>query len=207
MWLVLFIVPYSLMAAKFMRYALPLFAAIDVVAAVGVVAGIGWLLRKGWLSRVTRVAVSSAVLCVSIAGPSLAQQSAAPYYSLFRNAVGERLGATGEMFPEETYDYGVRAAVAAIVEAAEPSAVVVSDAPAVVAHYLTTSGRTDLQVRSLSSQGIPYGGQSSWVIVQDEHTTFENRDVVAQLRRQSGPWRQFHAGETLAVQVFRIPGR
>jgi hypothetical protein len=206
-WLVFFIVPYSLMAAKFMRYALPLFAAIDIVAAVGVVAGIAWLLRKGWLSRVTRVAVSIAALCVAVAGPSLAQQSASPYYSLFRNAVGEHFASAGEVFPEETYDYGIREAVAAIVEAAEPAAAVVSDAPGVVTHYLKASGRTDLQVRSLSAQGIPYDGQPSWVIVQDEHMTFENHDVVAQLRQQAGPWREFYASDALAAQVFRIPGR
>ena len=166
-----------------------------------------WLLRKSWLSRVTRVSVSIAGLLVSVAGPSFAQQTATPFYSLFRNAVGEHLGAAGEMFPEETYDYGVREAVAAIVETAEPSAVVVSDAPAVVAHYLKTSGRTDLQVRSLSAQGFPNGDRPSWVIVQDEHLTFENHDVVAQLRRRSAPWRQFYAGDALAAQVFRIPGR
>src|SRR5205807_4857231 len=32
---VFLLVPYSLMAAKFMRYALPMFAAIDLAAAVG----------------------------------------------------------------------------------------------------------------------------------------------------------------------------
>ena len=40
-WLVFVLIPYSLMAAKFMRYALPLFAAINLVAAVGFVAGVG----------------------------------------------------------------------------------------------------------------------------------------------------------------------
>src|SRR3984893_17059049 len=50
-WLVFVLVPYSLMAAKFMRYALPVLAAIDVVAAVGFVAGIGLLRRKRWVSR------------------------------------------------------------------------------------------------------------------------------------------------------------
>jgi hypothetical protein len=74
-------------------------------------------------------------------------------------------------------------------------------------HYLKVAGRTDLQARSLSAQGIPSGGQQSWVIVQDEHLTFENHDLVAGLRRQSIPWRQFSAGETLAVQVFRIGRR
>jgi hypothetical protein len=206
-WLVFVLVPYSLMAAKFMRYALPLFAAIDLVAAVGLVAAIGWLLRKGWLSRATRVTVSLLAGVGSIVVLAFGLHSASPFYSLFRNAVGERIAAAGETFPEEAYDYGVREAVAAIAETPEPSAFVVSDAPAVVAYYLKADGRTNLDVRSLSGQGIPYGRQPSWVIVQDNHATFENHDVVEQLRRQSAPWQEFRAGNALTAPVFRIPGR
>ncbi|HEV3215465.1 MAG TPA: glycosyltransferase family 39 protein [Vicinamibacterales bacterium] len=206
-WLVFVLIPYSLMAAKFMRYALPLFAAVDLVAAIGFVAGIGWLLRKGWLPRVTRVTVSLLAVVVSITALAFGLQSASPFYSLFRNAVGERISAAGETFPEEAYDYGVREAVAAIAGTPGPSAVVVSDAPAVVAYYLKAAGRTDLQVRSLSGQGIPNGRQPSWVIVQDDHATFENHDVVEQLRRQSAPWQEFRAGDALTAQVFHIPGK
>jgi hypothetical protein len=202
-WLTFFIVPYSLMAAKFIRYALPLFAVLDVVAAVGLVSGIGWLLRKSWLSPLTRRSVAVAVLVVSVAGPLLAQASAAPYYSLFRNAIGERFAA-GEVFPEETYDYGVREAVDAIAEKAAAPAAIVSDAPAVVAHYLNAIGRADIESRSLSAQGIASDGRQAWVIVQDEHTTFENRDVLVQLRERTRPWQEFFAGEALAAQVFRI---
>ena len=204
-WLVFVLVPYSLMAAKFMRYALPLFAVIDLVAGVGLVAGIGWLLRRGWPSPVTRASVSFVAVTAAVATLAVGLQSAPPFYSLYRNAVGERVAAAGETFPEETYDYGVREAVAAIAAAAEPSASVVSDAPAVVAYYLGVSGRADLQVLSLSGPGIPYGRRPSWVIVQDEHMTFENRDIVEQLRRQSAPWREFRARDALAAQVFRIP--
>jgi hypothetical protein len=143
---------------------------------------------------------------IAVVGLAVAQESAAPFYSLFRNAVGERVAAAGDTFPEETYDYGVREAVSAIVETAEPSAFIVSDAPGVVAHYLKTSARTDLQVRSLSGQGISYSGPS-WVIVQDEHATFENYDVVQQLRRTSAPWREYYAGDALAAQVFHISRR
>jgi hypothetical protein len=206
-WLVFVLIPYSLMAAKFIRYALPLLVAIDLVAAVGLVAGIGWLLRKGWLSRGARVTVSLLAGAGSIAALAFGLQSASPFYSLFRNAVGERIAAAGETFPEETYDYGVREAVAAIAATAEPSAVVVSDAPAGVAYYLRATGRTDLRVRSLSGQGIPAGHQPAWVIVQDDHVTFENHDVVEQLRRQSAPWREYRAGDALAAQVFRLSGR
>ena len=90
---------------------------------------------------------------------------------------------------------------------AKPSDVIVSDAPAVVTYYLNAAGRTDLEARSLSGEGIPNRRHASWVIVQDDHATFENHDVVEQLRRQSVPWRKFRAGDALAAQVFRISGR
>src|SRR2546423_2724213 len=43
---VFFILPYSLMAAKFLRYSLPMLATVDLIAAVGLVAGLDGLLRK-----------------------------------------------------------------------------------------------------------------------------------------------------------------
>ncbi len=204
---VFLLVPYSLMAAKFMRYALPMLATLDLLAAVGLVAGIGWLLRKGWLSEVTRVTVATLALAISIGALATAPQSAAPYYSVFQNGIGARRAAPAVTFPEETYDFGVREAVAAIVKAAEPSAIIVTDAPAVAAHYLDGSGRSDLGVRSLSVDGIPYGPHEVWVIAQDEHMTFENQLVVEQLRQHQTPWREFHAADALAAQVFRIGGR
>ena len=206
-WLLFVLVPYSLMAAKFMRYALPMLAAVDLVAAIGFVAGIGWLLRKSWLPRMVRVTVSLLAIVVSVVALASGLQSALPLFSLFRNGVGERIAAAGETFPEEAYDYGVREAVMAIAETAKQSDFVVSDAPAVVAYYLNAASRTDLQVRSLSGQGIRYSRQPSWVIVQDDHATFENHDVVEQLRRQSIPWREFRAGDALMAQVFRVSGR
>jgi hypothetical protein len=201
------LVPYSLMAAKFMRYSLPMLATLDLVAAVGLVAGIRWLLRKRWLTPVTRLTVASLALVVFVTALVVAQQSAAPFYSLFQNGIGASLGAPGATFPEETYDYGVREAVTAIAAAAEPWAVIVTDAPSVVDHYLQSSGRLDVHVSSLSESGIPAGAREAWVLVQDEHATFENRLLVEQLRARERPWVQVHAGDALAVQVFRITGR
>jgi hypothetical protein len=45
-----------------------------------------------------------------------------------------------------------------------------------------------------------------WVIVQDEHLTFENQLLVWQLRR-TAPWREIDAGHVRAAQVFRIERR
>jgi len=201
------IVPYSLMAAKFMRYTLPLLATLDLIAAVGLVAGTAWLLRKRWLLPMTRVTVSALALAVFVTGLVASQQAAAPFYSVFQNAIGAQLAAPGSTFPEETYDYGVREAVAAIASAAEPSAVIVSDANAGVAHYLRSHGRPDVSVRALSTEGIPADAHETWVIVQDEHATLENRLVVEQLRAREQPWAQFRADGVLAAQVFRIAGR
>jgi hypothetical protein len=206
--LVVFVlVPYSLMAAKFIRYTLPLLATLDLIAAVGLVSGTRWLLRKGWLSPVTRVSVSALAIGVFVVGLGASQQTAAPFYSLFQNAIGAHLAAQGSTFPEETYDYGVREAVAAIAAVAAPSAAIVSDATAGVAHYLRGHGRPDISVRALSAQGLTSDAAETWVIVQDEHATFENRLLVDQLRTRERPWAQFRADGALAVQIFRIARR
>jgi hypothetical protein len=204
--LLFLIVPYSLMAAKFLRYALPIFAVLDVMAAVGIVSGVGWVLRKRWLPRQVRIVTACAATAVLVVGTVAAPASAAPFFSTFQNAVGERLGPPAATFPEETYDFGVREAVSAIAAAAAPGAVIVSDVPAVVAHYLERGTRRDLRVGSLSRGGIPPRDPEVWVIVQDEHITFENQLLVWQLRG-TAPWREIAAGNARAAQLFRIERR
>jgi hypothetical protein len=203
---VFLLVPYSLMAAKFLRYALPMLATVDLIAAVGIVAGLGWLLRKGWLSMPTRVIVAGAATAVVALGVVRADQTAGPYYSLFQNAIGTRVNVRRPVFPEESYDYGVREAIAGIAAAAGPSADIVCDAPSVAAHYLRAQARPDLRVRSLSAEGIDVHARESWAVVQDEHMTFENQAVVAQLRGAGRPWREIRIDDRLALQIFHIGG-
>ena len=201
--LLFLLVPYSLMAAKFLRYALPMFAVIDVMAGVGIVSGVAWVLRKRWLPRQVRIVTAGAATALLVIGAVTAPASAAPFFSTFQNAIGERLAPPAVTFPEETYDFGVREAVSAIAGVASPAAVIVSDAPDVVAHYLKGSTRPDLRVGSLSTVGIPSREREVWVIVQDEHITFENQLLVWQLRGTK-PWREIAAGNARAAQVFRI---
>jgi len=210
---VFLLVPYSLMAAKFLRYTLPLVATIDLMAAVGFIT---LLRRSAWHQPSDRRSaessrsagpVTAAALTLTLATAVVAPVAAAPFYSLYQNPLGDRLAAPGATFSEETYDFGVREAVKAVLEAARPSAVIVSDAPGVVRQCLIDGGRWDIRARSLSGEGIPYGPEETWVIVQDEHTTFENRDVVEQLRQRVRPWREFRARNVLAAQLFRLEGR
>jgi hypothetical protein len=204
--LLFLLVPYSLMAAKFLRYALPIFAVIDIIAAVGIVSGVAWLLRKRWLPRPVRIVTACGAAAVLAVGVAASAASAAPFFSMFQNVIGERLAPAAVAFPEETYDFGVREAVSAIADAASPAAVIVSDAPGVAAYYLNGTARFDLRVASLSAVGIPVHETEVWVIVQDEHLTFENELIVWQLRK-TAPWREIAAGSERAAQVFRVSRR
>ena len=96
--------------------------------------------------------------------------------------------------------------MAAIAGAAGPAAVIVSDAPDVVAHYVKLSTRPDLRAGSLSAAGIPSREPEVWVIVQDDHIHFENESLIWQLRA-TAPWREISAGNARAAQVFRIERR
>src|SRR4029079_3168212 len=128
------------------------------------------------------------------------------YYGVFQSATASLFNVRTLVFPEETYDYGVREAVAGIAAAAGPSADIVCDAPAVAAHYLRAQARPDLRVRSLSAEGIDVRARESWAVVQDEHVTFENQAVAAQLRAAGRPWREIRIDDRLALQIFHIGG-
>lgn len=202
--LVLLIVPYSLMAAKFLRYTLPMLAMIDLLAAIGIAAIVERLSRVRWVhaERSAVAAVIVALVCVLLFP---IQMAAAPFYSLQQNSLGRLLSGPATRFPEETYDYGVREAVTAIARVAKHRAVIVSDASAVVSLYLERSGRVDLQATSLSSDGLPQHARETWVLVQDAHVYFENQSIVDQLRRSAVPWREIRMRGALALQVFRLP--
>jgi hypothetical protein len=146
-------------------------------------------------------------LVVFAGGLVYAQQDAAPFYSLFQNGIGARVDRQKSAFPEAAYDYGVREAVATIAAAASPSAAIVSDAPEVVAYYLARHGRRDIRARSLSAVGLVPGTAETWVIVQDDHATFENRSLVEQLRTREKPWKEYRVAGIVAAQVFRLAER
>ena len=201
--LLLLIVPYSLMAAKFQRYALPMLVLLDILAALGAAALVEWVWRQH-AGTAARVASAAAVIGVLVGAQLADQRRAAPFYSLHQNAVGARLAAPGTIFPEESYDYGVREAVRAITRSAAPGALILSDADGVVAHYVARSGRKDIEARSLSGHGPDGRRRERWIVVQDAHRYFENSGVIDDLRRGFRPWREYSVRGTPVVQVFRL---
>jgi len=194
--LVFTLIPYSLVASKFVRYLLPALAVIDIAAGLG----IAWLLRR--LDDGLTTAAAAAVIAISLAAAGV---SAAPHYGLAQNAIGAHLAAPGSLFPDdELYDAGVREAVDAIAAVAGRGAVICSDATAVVAEYAARDGRPDIVVRSIAHDGIPMEPRETWVVVQDGHTYFENALVIDALQRRLAPWTEIRVDRITAARVYRF---
>lgn len=200
--LVFLLIPYSMMAAKFQRYSLPMLVLLDMLAAVGVAALWHWLQQRPW-SRPARHLVGATAAAVVLVSTVAASWSAAPFFSVHRNSVAARLEPQGSAFNEEAYDFGVREAVAAVVREAAPGAAIVSDVPQVVRYYLGRTGRSDIAVRALSGDGLARSGEQ-WVFVQDDHIYFENALTLEQLRRWYSPWREYRLRSDVVLQVFRL---
>jgi 4-amino-4-deoxy-L-arabinose transferase-like glycosyltransferase len=192
---------YSLFAAKFQRYALPLLIVIDMLAAVGLAAALRWVWHRAWSAPV-RVMTCAALAAAVLVSSAAAMARSAPYYSVYRNALGAALAPPAATFPEESYDYGLREAVGEIAGAARRGAAIVSDAPMATSRYLGAR-RPDMEARSLSAGGLRAVGEQ-WVIVQDARIYFENQAMVRQLREQRRPWRVYRLEGTTVLEVYRL---
>ncbi len=196
------VLPYSLIAGKFLRYMLPVLAVLDITAALGVVA----LLR-----RTTRLAprwqtlAAAAIITPVIVAPLTQQVSAAPFYSLSMNSVAARLLPAGSLFPDdEFYDGGTREAVQKIAANALPGAVICSETPDVVDEYLRRSGRLDVHACAIARDGLPMRTSETWVLVQQGHRYFENSATLDLVRAHERPWLDVPFGGVSAVQVYRL---
>ncbi len=200
--LVFIFVPYSLLGAKFVRYALPLFAIVDMIAAAGIVWMVGKLRRIP--TPVLRRASLAATAAVFVAATVYAAIAARPYFSLTQNAIGTALFPPGYLYADDEFDdVQVREAVAAIARIAEPGAVIASDATTVVQEYLNLAGRRDIQSISLSRNGLPPPIHETWVIAQDGHTYFENAPILDQVKLQP-PVRVWWVNGVVAVRLYEL---
>lgn len=199
------LVGFSVMAAKFLRYSLPVLVIVDLMAAVGIVAGVNWLvMRVKGETRTMMLTIVYATLAISLfAG----QVQASPFFSMHRTTLARWLDPNGLKFPEAAYDFGVREAVAQVVQRAAPGAVVLSDVPQVVEFYLSRSRRTDLHVRAFSAAGLSSNMTEQWVLVQESRVYFETEELIALLRLRHKPVAEFRINDVTVLQLFRMhPG-
>lgn len=177
------IVPYSLMGAKWLRYTLSLMPFVYMLAALGVVVLVRFAVKRLNTTDRNRAVVTAVAVLVFIGLPAWSVYSAAPHYALYTNAVGAKH--VGYFFPhDEFYDDGLREAIKFVSDSAPPGAVIAHETPAVTRYYLQRFGRTDLQSKAISSPEFdPFQVPlPAYFIVQRGRTYFENQEKLVVIR-------------------------
>jgi hypothetical protein len=179
------IVPYSLMGAKWPRYLLSLMPFVYMSAAVGVVLVIRWTAStfakwntRGWVSG----AITGLLLLATVIAPAFSAYASAPHYGLYSNIIGDRY--TAYFFPhDEFYDDGLDESVRFVSANAPANAAIVTEASGVVRYYTERLGRQDLQSKVLSDPNftVPNEGPT-YFILQRGRTYFENQEKMKQVR-------------------------
>ena len=203
---VLWIVPYSLVGAKWLRYVLSLLPLVYMIAAVGVAAVLNWgaplVARARSWQRPLRL-LRALVLLVFLAVPAWLAVAAGPHYSLYTNALGG--GRAGYYFPhDEFYDDGLREAIKFVCDHAPPGAIIAHETPGVAGYYLEHYGRTDLQSRALSDPqfDVQTAPRPTYFLLQRGRTYFENRAKMEQVRKSFPKVYEGFVAGLSAVEVY-----
>ena len=199
------LVPYSLMGAKWLRYTLSLMPFVYMTAAVGVVALTRWLVEwlKAGRSPGLAAWVGAASLALFVGVPAWAACGAAPHYALYTNALAPR--SAGYYFPhDELYDDGLREAIKYVADHAPPGATLAHETPGVVRHYLARFGREDLRPEIISDPQFDVTSAPGpvYVILQRGRTYFENQAEMARVRADFKPETQIVIDGVVAAEVY-----
>ncbi|MFN2514743.1 MAG: ArnT family glycosyltransferase [Pyrinomonadaceae bacterium] len=197
------IVPYSLMGAKWLRYTLSLMPFVYMLSAIGVVEVIRFISRSLNNSKQTRAMVAAACVVIFLGLPGWTAYSAGPHYALYTNAlVAEKVG---HFFPhDEFYDDGLREAIKFVCETAPPGAIIAHETPATTRYYLAKFGRTDLNSKAISAPDFDVGNIPGrvYIIIQRGRTYFENRDKIVLVRSTFKKVHEVSVNGMTAAQVF-----
>jgi 4-amino-4-deoxy-L-arabinose transferase-like glycosyltransferase len=197
------IVPYSLVGAKWLRYTLSLMPFVYMLAAAGAVALARFVISRAAGSKRVELVACAVVLIVFVVQPAWSAYRAAPHYALYTNALAS--DKTGYYFPhDEFYDDGLREAIEFVCEKAPQGAILAHETPAATRYYLERLGRTDLNSQAISAPDFQIGNISgpAYVIVQRGRTYFENRDELALVRSTFKKLYEVRVNGIVAAEVF-----
>ena len=202
------LVPYSLVGAKWLRYTLSLMPFVYMGSAIGTMAFIRWFsIRLEKLKTGTNAfqAATVILLMVLIVWPAWTAYASAPHYAMYTNVLGSRYAAY--FFPhDEFYDDGLNDAIRFVCEHAPRHATIVTETPGVVSYYTEKFGRTDLQSRVLSDPKYSVSEtEPAYVILQRGRTYFENQNEMKEVRdRFTLVYAGCVEGHT-AAEVYAVP--
>jgi hypothetical protein len=209
--LIFWLVPMTIIGAKFLRYTLSLMPLIYMTAAVGIITMWRWLangLQRFFLdvTLVNKLAGVAVALVFIILPGTLPLFLGMPYPSLYMNAMDNKR--PGYFFPhDEFYDLGARESIKYVAENAPPNATIASEIPGVVQYYLERYQRTDIQSKILSQPEFSLKQERlDYVLLQRGRIYFENVENF-RLIEKGYPlvqWSSYNG--VMATQVYKISG-
>ena len=199
----LWIIPYSLFGAKWLRYTLSLMPFVYMLAAIGVIELHRLLARRLNESKQVRALVAVIVAVIFLGLPAWQAYSAGPHYALYTNALAANK--VGYFFPhDEFYDDGLREAIRYVCENAPPGATIAHETPAATRYYLEQFRRPDLVSIAMSAPDFDPSKVSgpAFFIIQKGRTYFENQDKLAFIRTNFQNVHQVSINGITAAEVF-----
>lgn len=204
----LWLIPYSLVGVKFLRYTLSLMPPVVLAGACGLheIFRLGRRLldRLGSMRLVgnagMRVAVAAAMVVPAF--------SVAPLYSMYMNSAGGGQASAGRFFPhDEYYDLELREAIQAILPGLPRGGAVAGETPAVFGYYLEKAGRKDVEICNLSDRHFDVQDSSVvYVFLQPGRRYFENEWFYLSLWDKVKPVAERRIYGQSAVRVYRLSG-
>ncbi|MBI1747517.1 MAG: glycosyltransferase family 39 protein [Acidobacteria bacterium] len=210
--LVLWIVPYSLFNAKWLRYTLSALPMVYMTAALGLAAVYRKLQSLPW-SRPARLVPAIAVLAIFLLAPAWTALSQIPYPLLYVNMLGGGESRRAYYFPhDEIYEAGIREAMAFIAQqAARGSVVAHQDSPGLVEVYSRRFQRPDLVAVGLSGPPLASGQISAitpvYIIAQKGLRYFENQAELDYLEQHYRPVKEIWVDGVRTTQIYEMAWR
>ena len=199
------IIPFSLIGPKWLRYMLAWMPAVYIIAAIGLARLCSWLwaIARQRMSRSWAEALVTACAVLFMANPVWAALKSAPYCSLYLNALG--LGRTVYYFPhDEMNDMGLRPAIERITAEAPYGASVEGEAGPVFRYYFHKFGRDDLQYSDLfDSANKPGASRQAFLVLQDGRKYIENASFIESLESHQQPVQTIQIGGAEAARIYR----
>jgi hypothetical protein len=197
------LIPYSLLGGKWLRYTLSVMPFVYLLAAVGVSFLIKWSISRfpNWKAAPSVFTTAAVVLFVVI--PAWSAFAVGPHYALYTNALAA--GQNGFYFPhDEFYDDGLREGIEFVCTTAPNGATIAHETPAVARYYLERFNRTDLSSYPISAKDfdVTKVTEPTYVIVQRGRTYFENRDELDYVRNNFLKVYEVRINGAIAVEVF-----
>jgi hypothetical protein len=200
------IVPFSLLSAKWLRYMLSWMPPVYIISALGVARIFAWAsgLRGAPRHRRWVQSVRWAVALVFLATPAWISAKSSPYYTLYLNPLG--LGRTAFYFPhDEMNDLGLREAIRMICDEAPHRARVGGGTRPVFEYYFRRFGRDDLRYFDLSDRMSEGEAPASpYLVIQDGRKYVENVTFVSMVESYQAPVQTIFIEGIPAARIYRI---